>query len=130
MSNTRRIVCSEMRTPDGTVLRSHDTHDYVTHDDANGRMYMLDGGCDYVRSSAWGDEEYMTVFSDAPHAVLRRKAVWGTYGKDGKAAFTRVPVCAMSINHINAVLAECMVHPTLKAIFIAELKYREDFAGK
>ena len=51
------ILNSRMRTPDGTILESKHRHDYVTHTDANGKEYMLDGGLDYVRCSANGDEE-------------------------------------------------------------------------
>ena len=50
------ILSNRMRTPDGTILESKHRHDYVTHLDANGREYMLDGGLDYVRGSANGDE--------------------------------------------------------------------------
>ena len=53
-----------MRTPDGTILESKHRHDYVTHLDANGKEYMLDGGLAYVRSSAYGDEEMLTVYDD------------------------------------------------------------------
>jgi len=56
-----------LRTPDGTIIRSRHRHDYVTYTDANGKKYMIDGGLDYVRSSAWGDEEYLTVTSEDLH---------------------------------------------------------------
>ena len=57
------ILSSRMRTPDGTILESCYRHDYVTHTDANGKEYMLDGGLDYVRSSANGDEEMLTIYT-------------------------------------------------------------------
>ncbi len=59
-----KILRSRMRTPDGTILESKHRHDYVTHLDANGNEYMLDGGLAYVRSSANGDEEMLTVFAE------------------------------------------------------------------
>ena len=60
----RKILSNRMRTPDGTVLESKHRHDYVAYLDANGKEYMLDGGLAYVRSSANGDEEMLTVFAE------------------------------------------------------------------
>jgi hypothetical protein len=59
-----KILSNRMRTPDGTILESKHRHDYVTHLDANGNEYMLDGGLAYVRCSAYGDEEMLTVYDD------------------------------------------------------------------
>lgn len=67
------ILSNRMKTPDETILESINRHDYVTHIDANGKEYMLDGGCDYVRCSANGDEEMLTVTSDDSHEVIRRR---------------------------------------------------------
>ena len=38
------ILSNRLKTPDGTILESLHRHDYVTHTDANGKEYMLDGG--------------------------------------------------------------------------------------
>jgi hypothetical protein len=70
----RQILYSGLRTPDGTVISSTHTHDYVTHLDKNGKTYMLDGGLDYVRCSANGDEVFLTVYDDDP-IILKRKFV-------------------------------------------------------
>jgi len=37
------ILSNRMKTPDETILESINRHDYVTHTDANGKEYMLDG---------------------------------------------------------------------------------------
>ena len=77
------ILNSRMRTPDGTILESIHRHDYVTHTDANGKEYMLDGGCDYVRCSANGDEEMLTVTSDDSHGVIKRSGQVGNLRQGG-----------------------------------------------
>ena len=45
----RQIVLNSIMTPDGTVLISHHRHDYVTHLDKNGELYLVDGGTDYLK---------------------------------------------------------------------------------
>ena len=65
-----------MKTPDGTILESLHRHDYVTYTDANGKEYMLDGGRDYVRCSANGDEEVLTINSDDCHEMIREVVKW------------------------------------------------------
>ncbi len=67
---TMNLIYNALRTPDGTVLTSRHRHDYVTHIDKNGKEYMIDGGLDYVRSSANGDEEYLTVTIGADQRAL------------------------------------------------------------
>ena len=105
----KRIVYNAMRTPDGTVLHSESRHDYVTHKDANGNEYMLDGGNDYIRSSAHGDEEYLTLYEDSNHVDIRDVVTWGTYGKGAVHPLKRVPICDLSDEHIAAIL-ETQVH--------------------
>ena len=67
------ILVNSIRTPDGTVLTSKHRHDYVTHTDKNGEMYMVDGGSDYLRRSVNEEEaEDLTVTSDSPIEDIRR----------------------------------------------------------
>lgn len=71
----RKLVFNGLRTPDGTQLisRSKD-HCVIHYDKVTKRTYMLDGGLDHVRSSAWGDEVFQTVYMDEPFEKVREFA--------------------------------------------------------
>lgn len=122
------ILSSKMKTPDGTILESKHRQDYVTHKDANGKKYMLDGGCSYIRCSINGDEEMLTVTTDAPHSVIREVVTWGTYGKNGDEPFKRVKIADMTGDHIKACLATqtATMLPALYAVMQYELEYRNE----
>ena len=72
----REVLVSRWKTPDGFVLESKNRHDYVTHKDANGDVYMVDGGRDYVRHSVNNvPMEDVSVYSDDPIEVVREHLV-------------------------------------------------------
>ena len=121
-----KIIKNEMRTPDGTILRSRNRHDYVTHTDSkNGKLYMLDGGLDYVRSSANGDEEYLTVTTDNTHDEIREAVTWGTYGKEGDQPLSFIKLLNMETAHIQAVLQTVQgIYPPYKDAMTDELEFR------
>jgi len=118
-----------MKTPDGTILESINRHDYVTHIDANGKKYMLDGGCDYVRCSANGDEEMLTVTSDDSHEVIREVVKWGTYGKDGDEPLRHVTIADLNPYHLRAILdtQQKNMRPALYKVMRDEVKFRDNF---
>ena len=122
------ILSSRMRTPDGTILESIHRHDYVTHMDANGKEYMLDGGCAYIRRSINGDEELITVTTDDSHSVIREAVTWGTYGKNGDEPFKRVKLANMTDDHIAACIETQMATmlPALYEVMQNELEYRNE----
>ena len=122
-----KILSSRMRTPDGTILESKHRHDYVTHTDANGKEYMLDGGRDYVRCSANGDEEMLTVTSDDSHSLIREVVNWGTYGKDGDEPLRYVTIAGLNPYHLRAILDthQKRMRPALYKVMQDEVKYRE-----
>ena len=99
-----KLVKNCLETPDGTVLYSRSRHDYKTHLDANGKTYMIDGGLDYVRCSANGDEIHRCVWDDEPFDKVRKAVEWGTYGINGDQPLKWVKLCDMETAHINAVL--------------------------
>ena len=124
----REILSNRMCTPDGTVLHSAHRHDYVTHTDANGKEYMLDGGCNYVRCSANGDEEMLTVTSDDSHEVIREAVTWGTYGKNGDQPLKYVAIADMDTAHLQACLntQKSTMRPALYKVMQDELEYRNE----
>lgn len=131
------LIRNAIKTPDGTILESFHRHDYKTHTDANGKEYMVDGGLDYVRRSAWGDEIDLCVYVgqegedgyDAveveAHEVRRNILKWGSYGINGDQPLTFKTIARMECDHIRNVLDYCKnVDPIIKDCMIQELKYR------
>ncbi len=99
----KRLILSQIQTPDGTILRSMHVHDYVTHLDKNGELYMLDGGNEYQRYSI-NDEPFknLSIWSDAPYEVIRENFHRGGRGKNGDQPLTWVPMSKMSNNWLKA----------------------------
>lgn len=94
----KTIILNQIKTPDGTVICSMYRHDYVTHLDANGLEYMVDGGSDYLRRNLHESAPYeeLTVYSDAPFKVIRESFHRGGRGKDGTQPLSWVPMSKMS----------------------------------
>jgi hypothetical protein len=76
----RKIVYNALQTPDGTIIESTYRHDYVEYRDKNGKIYVIDGGLDYVRCSSHGDEKLLTKYADQPHEQIRDYAFRTGYG--------------------------------------------------
>ena len=125
----RFIVLNQIRTPDGTILRSLNRHHYQTYLDANGKEYMVDGGTDYLRRNVHDDAPYeeLSIYSDDSFDVIRRSLHWGTYGPKGDQAKRYVPMADMSDDHIRAILdTQPQVQGALRQWFKMELAGRED----
>ena len=120
------IIRNALRTPDGTIIRSRHRHDYVTHTDANGKEYMVDGGVDYIRRSRNGDEEDMVVTTEDSFEVVRQACDWGTYGINGDQPLSYIKLCDMETAHIEAVLQNVsLINPAIKTSMERELEYRK-----
>ena len=122
------ILSNRMRTPDGTILESRHRHHYVTHLDANGKEYMLDGGLDYVRRSISGGEQLLTVYHDDPHEVIRDAVTWGTFGKNGDESLKYVAISDMSTEHLQACLEtqKANMRSAMYRVMQDELEYRDE----
>jgi len=120
------IIRNALRTPDGTIIRSRHRHDYVTHTDANGKEYMVDGGLDYVRRSRNGDEEDMCVTTEDSFEEVRQACDWGTYGINRDQPLKYVTVAEMETDHIEAVLKNVkFINSSIKTTMEHELEYRK-----
>lgn len=122
------IICNAIRTPDGTVLRSFSRHDYVSHKDANGNTYAVDGGVSYIRRVGSMDFTELSVDSkDVSHEVARTLMVWGTRGKGGVNPLKYVPIAELDTDHIEAILAtQWQISEELKQLFNNEINYRKN----
>lgn len=121
------IVCNRIRTPDGTIIESHNRHDYVTHLDANGRTYMVDGGKDYLRRNLVSEapHEELSVYSDADHSVIREVMKWGTRGVNGDQPLRYVALMDMTEDHIRACLdTQERMRPSYRWAMVEELLFR------
>lgn len=120
------LVYNALQTPDGTILESRHRHDYVTYVDANGKEYMIDGGLDYIRCSAHGDEKMLSLTTGDPLEVLRSTLRWGTRGKSGVDELKYVKIMDLETGHIEAVLStQKHLHKGYKNVLELELQYRE-----
>lgn len=110
------LLVNAIRTPDGTILRSYSRHDYKTYlDTLTNREYMIDGGMDYCRRSAWGDEEDLCIpLEGSSHEQRAKNLLWGTFGKGAKGPFRRVAIKDMSTDHLEACIKNC---PNMSSIY-------------
>ncbi len=68
----RKLILSQIQTPDGTILKSLHQHDYVTHVDANGEEYSLDGGNVYQRYNVCKEPfKDLSIYSDNLGSVIK-----------------------------------------------------------
>lgn len=124
------ILYNGMTTPDGTLLVSRHRHDYVSHvDSITGKTYFVDGGHDYVRGSAHGDEKYITVTDNDSHFLIRQYMEWGTRGPKGDQPLSYLRLQNMETTHVAMILADHLasLQPLSTAhqvAFINEIHYR------
>lgn len=128
--NEKRILYNAIRTPDGTLLESLHRHDYKDHKDRKtGRVYMNDGGNEYLRRSNNGDEEDLTVYDDGKHETRRKYITWGVnYDKNmNRLPNTRwSPIKDLDTEHIKAILdGEFTKNEFYIQLFNSELIFRE-----
>ena len=127
----RKLVLNRIRTPDGTDLTSRHVHDYQSHKDKNGEIYMCDGGTSYLKRSV-NEESYedLSLYSTDSFEKLREGIEWGTFGKNGNEPLHYKSVSNMSSNHINSILSQYKLEDYLKEVFEKEISYRNECKQK
>ena len=125
-----RLILSRIQTPDGTILTSYHRHDYVTHIDANGETYMLDGGNDYQRTSV-NIEPYknLSIWSNAPYEIIRESFHRVGRGKNGDEPLKWVPLSQMSDEWVKNCITyndeRGMSKSYANYLYCKELRYRQ-----
>ena len=126
---SKQILRNALRTPDGTILESRHRHDYKEYEDANGWVYVVDGGLDYLRRTVNKSAPAvdLSLTEEDPHFFLRDYVTWGTYGKEGDQPLSYVTIAEMSDGHLQAVLdTQKRMYPQVRDLMKAELEYRNE----
>ena len=127
----RKLIKNSIRTPDGVILTSRHRHDFKSHKDKNGEIYMNDGGIDYIKRSVnIKPYEVLSLYTTDSFEKLRGGLEWATYGKNGDEELQYKSVSNMSTKHILAVLSNCIVADYMKEIFEKEISYRNECKQK
>lgn len=122
--NEVKLLANKWMCKDGTILHSKYRYDYVTHTDANGEFYFLDGGTDYIRHS--GNLEPMLVYTSDPHEVIRENFGWTSYGVNGDEPAKYNLLKELSVEHMKAILKTQKHLPKyILDLFRNELEYRQ-----
>lgn len=123
--DTPTLIANRIQTPDGTVLWSRHTHDFVSYKDKNGETYILDGGNDYIRTTVNNQPaKSLAVYSDAPYEIIRDFVLRGTWTKDHNHVW--VALCNLSNDHLHNLLEYAGVSKSFLAYVLKELDYRQE----
>ncbi len=119
-----QLIRNAIQTPDGTILVSKYRHDYRSHNDANGKVYVVDGGLDYVRTTVHDDQISLALYDTEPHEIQAQYLTWGSFGIRGDQPRRDIPIAEMETSHLEAVLRECRPTEVLKNCMKKELELR------
>lgn len=98
-----------------TILISRNVHDYQEHDG-----YFVDGGNDYQRygypNGKQNNVENLLIHDTDDFHIIKRKMIWGTYGKDGKQPLRFIRLIDANTEHLEAILKIILVSELRKEI--------------
>ena len=121
------IVRNAVQTPDGTIIESRSTHDFHSHEDANGEVYIVDGGREYLRHSLnIVPATDLSVSYYEGHEKVRENFSWGTYGISGEEVLTYILLKDMTDAHIEA----CIEDNLNVYLFQTEQKWRKSVGAR
>lgn len=118
----RKLLANKWKTPDGVILWSKYTHDCQSHIDKEGRLFMVDGGNDYIRTSNSNLMENLCIYDDGKFSTHREALLWGR--RVGKL-IEYIPIKDLEFEHIwNILLTQKSLGKIYKRCFEDELIYR------
>lgn len=124
------ILFNAIKTPDGTILSSKHRHDYVAYEDTKtGKVYAVDGGADYFRSSGdMSDCEDLSITSLTPFSDIRERFHWGSRGVNGDEPIKKLRLSSLTNKHVEAILKNVFQNRegTFKKWFTEELEFRKE----
>ena len=128
----RELLYNAIRCPDGTVIQSRHRHDYVEHTQADGSIYLVDGGLGY--NSRYGGTnieliELLQVYTDDPHEKIREVFEWGSYlDKEGNPLGVTIyrKLKDLEDGHVVALVKWTSdSYPTkINKVFVDEMRWR------
>lgn len=118
------IVYNAIQTPDGTILESRYRHQYIEYVDANGKLYMVDGGLDYLRRSSHSDQIELSMTDREPFEKVREVFTWGTYGQYEDQPLRFIVLKDLNSEHIEMILKLKYLSDDRRRLFEKELEYR------
>lgn len=125
---TPKIVYRGLKTPDGTIIESNYGHDFKTYTDKNGKWYMIDGGREeYGRTSANGDELFITLTDNMPIVLLRQYVTWGKNYDENNVRLPQtewIKLSDLNDDHLDKLCLFAQAPDTYRKLFIREKQFR------
>ena len=125
----RELLHNSIQCPDGTILVSRSRHNFVEHEQEDGRRYFCDGGNSYSRIG-YSDEEFidLCVYSDDDHTKIREVFDWGSYGINGDEPLKYILLKDITEGHLDALIDYCKTgYPSkILKVFKDEKEYRNN----
>ena len=119
------LIYNAIRTPDGTILESRSVHDFVSHTDANGKFYAVDGGLEYLRRCGDMDYEELSLTLEDEFSKIRDTLQWGTRGKARNRPLKKVKIKDLDTKHILSILDLRYLGSKFRIVLEKELEFRK-----
>jgi hypothetical protein len=121
-----QLLVNSIQTPDGTILKSRSSHDFVGHTDTiSGEYYFTDGGILYFRRTV-NKVPFVSldVWTTDPHEKIRDSFEWGSYGVNGDQPLKYTLLKDLDVSHIVAIVLNQKLALRIKTMLENELCFR------
>jgi len=116
------LLRNSIVTPDGTILESKSTYDFVEYTDNNGQYYAVDGGLSYNRRVCDKVDYIETSLYESDNIrKLREELTWESYNAE---ELKIVKIKDLTTNHIVDIIRSQYKSKYIK-VLIRELEFRQ-----